>query len=143
MQSEIYSLTLYLSCLSISYTKKLKATFGQLLSNFQRKLEQLVDSPNNVHAIQNKQEKFFSEPSVKFKSSALSGRLNTRTHHHMNHAFLQQVLARLCFSSDFCWWVRVIYTNITSSVITAAGSLCPFTQKTRMPPLPSLILPGR
>ncbi|CAH3157093.1 unnamed protein product [Pocillopora meandrina] len=51
----------------------------------------------------------------------------------MNHAFLQQVLARLYFSSDFCWWVWLS---------TAAGSLCSFTQKARMPPLPSLILPG-
>ena len=69
-----------------------------------------MDSPNNVHAIQNKQEKFFSEPSVKFKSSALSGRLNTRTHHHMNHAFLQQVLARYI------------------SVLTSVGGFGLFTQ---------------
>ena len=58
MQSEIYLLNLYLSCQLIFYTKKLKATFEQLLdfgatlkqlgvnwSNFLRKLEQLVDSP--------------------------------------------------------------------------------------------------
>ena len=53
MQSEVYLLNLYLSCLSISYTKKLKATFeqlldfgatfDQLLSNFLRKLEQLFE----------------------------------------------------------------------------------------------------
>ena len=66
MQSEVYLLNLYLSCLSISYTKKLKATFEQLLdfgatfeqllrvleqlsSNFLRKLEQLVNSPNHIH----------------------------------------------------------------------------------------------
>ena len=54
MQSEIYSLNLYLSCQSISYTKKLKATFRswgnfwatfgvleQLWSNFGATLEQL------------------------------------------------------------------------------------------------------
>ena len=69
MQSEISSLNLYLSCYSISYTKKMKATFEQLLdfgatfeqllefwsnfwatfwenwSKFLRKLGELVDSP--------------------------------------------------------------------------------------------------
>ena len=35
---------------------------------------------HNAHSTQNKQEKFSSEPSVRFKSSALSGHLNSKTH---------------------------------------------------------------
>ena len=34
---------------------------------------------HNVHSTQNKQEKFSSEPFVRFKSSALLGHLNSRT----------------------------------------------------------------
>ena len=40
MQSEIYLSNLYLNCQSISYTKKLKATFAQLL-DFGATFEQL------------------------------------------------------------------------------------------------------
>ena len=40
MQSEIYLSNLYLNCQSISYTKKLKATFEQLL-DFGATFEQL------------------------------------------------------------------------------------------------------
>ena len=42
MQSEIYSFNLYLSCSSISYTKKLKATFERLL-DFRATFEQLLE----------------------------------------------------------------------------------------------------
>jgi len=38
---------------------------------------------HNVHSTQNKQEKFSSEPSVRFKSSALLGHLNSRTHNEV------------------------------------------------------------
>ena len=35
---------------------------------------------HNAHSTQNKQEKFASEPSVRFKTSALSGHLKSNTH---------------------------------------------------------------
>ena len=38
---------------------------------------------HNVHSTQNKQEKFSAEPSVRFKSSALLGHLNSRTHNEV------------------------------------------------------------
>lgn len=38
---------------------------------------------HNVHSTQNKQEKRFSEPSVRFQSSALLGHLNSRTHNEV------------------------------------------------------------
>ena len=46
MQSEISSLNLYLSCYSISYTKKMKATFEQLL-DFGATFEQLLEFWSN------------------------------------------------------------------------------------------------
>ena len=46
MQSEIYLLNLYLNWLSISYTKKLKATFEQLL-DFGATFEQLLEFWSN------------------------------------------------------------------------------------------------
>ena len=46
MQSEISSLNLYLSCYSISYTKKMKATFEQLL-DFGAAFEQLLEFWSN------------------------------------------------------------------------------------------------
>ena len=35
----------------------------------------------------------------------------------VNHAFLQHILERFNFRSDFCRWVRVIYMDISSVVI--------------------------
>ena len=49
MQSEISSLNLYLSCYSISYTKKMKATFEQLL-DFGATFEQLLEFWSNIGA---------------------------------------------------------------------------------------------
>jgi len=45
----------------------------------------------------------------------------------VNHTFLQRVLEKLNFAPDFRWWVRVIYTDITSLVINNGWLSSPFS----------------
>ena len=45
----------------------------------------------------------------------------------VNHSFLQRVLAKFNFGPDFCRWLRVIYTDISSLVINNGWLSSPFS----------------
>jgi len=64
---------------------------------------------------------------LKHLPAAVIGLDQEKAFDRVNHSFLQRVLAKFNFGPDFCRWVRVIYTDITSLVINNGWLSSPFS----------------
>ena len=64
---------------------------------------------------------------LKHLPAAVIGLDQEKAFDRVNHSFLQRVLAKFNFGPDFCSWVRVIYTDVSSLVINNGWLSSPFS----------------